>query len=198
MSPGGGSVNLKQVLAQYQPDCEQEVQELRMMLHYADAFSDILLRSNEIAHFTASSWIVNPARTHALMVYHNIYDSWSWTGGHADGDSDLLQVALREAREETSIREIRALSPEVFSVEILTVPAHHRRGVYVVPHLHLNVTYLLEADDAQQIHCKPDENSAVRWFPLDDAVNASTEPMMKIVYRKLNDKLRRFSDPSHA
>ena len=57
-------------------------------------------------------------------------------------------------------------------------------------HLHLNVTYLLEADDRQPLAVKPDENSDVRWFSLDEAVAASTEPEMRIVYQKLNGKLR--------
>ena len=185
-------MKLKQLLAQYQPDCEQEAEDLRMMLYYADHFDNILLRDNEAAHFTASSWIVNRAHTHVLMVYHNIYNSWSWTGGHADGCENLLDVALKEAREETSLQILRPMLDDVYSVEMLTVPAHRKRGKYVVPHLHLNVTYLLEADDRQQICAKPDENSSVAWFLIDEAVEASTEPEMKIIYRKLNDKLRRF------
>lgn len=185
-------MDLKQALEQYRPDCEQEAQDRRMMLRYLRDFDDILLRSNEIAHFSASGWIVNSARNRVLMAYHNIYDSWSWTGGHADGDADLLHVALKEAAEETSAQGLRALSTEIYSVEILTVPAHFRRGKYVVPHLHLNVTYLLEADDARPVCAKPDENRAVGWFSPDEAVAASTEPMMQVVYRKLNAKLPHF------
>lgn len=181
---------LKKTLISYKPTCEQEREDLRMMLRYVDIFDDVLLRTNETAHFTASSWIVNPTHDRTLMVYHNIYNSWSWTGGHADGDQDLLQVALREAQEETSIANIRPVSPHPYSIEIVPVPAHFKRGKYVVPHVHLNVTYLLEADDSQFIHCKPDENSAVQWFSLEEAIAASTEPDMRIIYRKLNDKLR--------
>ena len=68
---------------------------------------------------------------------------------------------------------------------------HVKRGQYVSSHLHLNVTYLLEADDSAQVTVKPDENSAVGWFPLDDAVAASNEPWFRErVYSKLNAKLR--------
>lgn len=185
-------MELKKLLRQYIPDCEQEAEDLRMMLYYANHFDNILLRENEIAHFTASSWIVNHEHSHILMVFHNIYNSWSWTGGHADGCSDLLNVALKEASEETSLQSLRPLTNSIFSTEILTVPAHHKRGRYVVPHLHLNVTYLLEADSRQTICSKPDENSSVAWFPIDEAVDASSEPDMKIIYRKLNNKLKRF------
>ena len=48
---------------------------------------------------TASSVIVHPARTKTLMAFHKIYQSWAWTGGHVDGETDLLHVAMREARE---------------------------------------------------------------------------------------------------
>ena len=183
-------MQIESILDACRPDCEQERQDLRMMRQYARAFDDILLRENEIAHFSASSWIVNRDRTRALLAFHNIYQSWSWTGGHADGDADLLAVALREAREETSLQRIQPVTPAPFSLEILPVPPHWKRGRFVVAHLHLNVTYLLEADDRQPIAVKPDENSAVRWFPLDDAVRASAEADMRVVYQKLNDKLR--------
>lgn len=181
---------LRQIIENYIPCCEQEREEKRMLLKYIDENPDILLRSNETAHFSASAWVVNPERTKVLMLYHNIYNSWSWPGGHADGEEDLLGVALREVQEETGIADIRPVSEEVYSLEILTVNAHFKRGKYVVPHLHLNLTYLLEADDSQPLHSKPDENSAVRWFPMEEAVAASTEPDMQVVYAKLNQKLK--------
>lgn len=171
------------------PGCEQELHDRRMMTGYMNHFPDILSRSNEIAHFTASSWIVNQDRTKILMIYHNIYRSWSWTGGHADGEDDPLGIAIREAEEETGIVGLRPLSNDAFSLEILTVNAHFRRGKYVVPHLHLNLTYLLEADDTLPLRSKPDENSNVAWFSLGDAVAASCEPNMREVYEKLNNRL---------
>lgn len=180
-----------EMLERYIPCCEQEIHDKRMILQYARQNKDILLRTNETAHFTASPWIISPDRAHVLMIHHNIYNSWSWIGGHADGESDLLAVALREAQEETGVSKIRPLFNEIFSLEILPVQAHFKRGKYVVPHLHLNVTFLMEADNHQQLLHKPDENSAVRWFELSEAIHASNEPAMKVIYQKLNDKLRR-------
>lgn len=181
---------LLETIQNYTPACEQEREDRRMMLSYLAERPNILLRSDETAHFSASAWVVNPARTKVLMLYHNIYQSWSWPGGHADGESDLLSVALREVREETGLKDVHPVSNALYSLEILTVNAHFKRGKYVVPHLHLNLTYLLEADDAQPLFSKPDENSAVRWFPMEEAVAASTEPDMRVVYSKLNQKLK--------
>lgn len=98
------------------------------------------------------------------MVYHNIYDSWSWTGGHADGEADLAQVALREAKEETGLSQIEFVKETPVSLEIITVDGHEKRGHYVPSHLHLNLTYLFRAEEGQRLHMKEDENSGVKWI----------------------------------
>lgn len=176
----------------YHPWNEQEEADRKLILKYIDVFEDILTRENEIAHITASSWIVNRDRSKVLMIYHNIYDSWAWTGGHDDGDGDLLSVALREAREETGIRTIRPLLNDIYSMEILCVNGHVKKGRYVSSHLHLNITYLLEADEREALRIKEDENSGVRWAALEEAVNLSGEGWMREIYKKLNEKLKAY------
>ena len=175
-------------LQAFTPFNEQEASDRRLMLQYAGLFSDLLTRDNEMAHLTASCWIVNPDKTKVLLAYHNIYDSWAWLGGHADGDGDLRRVALREAQEESGLTQARILGEGIFSLEILGVDGHVRRGRYVGTHLHLNVTYLLEADDQLPIRAKPDENSAVRWMPVGEVLQAVSEPEMRVVYRKLMER----------
>ncbi len=127
------------------------------------------------------------------MAYHNLYRSWSWLGGHADGERDLLAVSVREVREESGLTAVRPVSPHI----LLSGNPHcgrPREGAYVSSHLHLNVTYLLEADPAAPVRRKPDENSAVAWFGLEEAVAASSEPWFRErIYRKLNAKLALFS-----
>lgn len=181
--------DLSEQLLQYQPWNEQEARDRALLLSALSAHPDPFTRDNEIMHFSASSWIVNPDRTRVLMAYHNIYKAWAWTGGHADGERDLLRVALREAQEETGIHA-RPLSDGIYSLEILTVEGHEKRGRYISSHLHLNVTYLLTADDQEPIRPKDDENAAVRWFTLAEAEKNCTEPwMVQRIYRKLNEKL---------
>ena len=181
---------LKQLKA-YAPYNEQEANDKAVMIKLLEKESDIFTRENEEAHFTASSWLVNKEHTKVLMIYHNIYHPWSWTGGHADGDMDLLAVAMREAMEETGVKTITPVSKDLFSIEILTVDGHIKRGKYVPSHLHLNVTYLLEADEAEVLHIKQDENSGVAWFTLEEALEKCSEPwMIEWIYKKLNEKLR--------
>jgi len=181
---------LRERIRQYQPVNMQETQDQKLILQYMGQFDDLLTRDNFMAHFTTSAWVVNKARTHVLMAYHNIYDSWAWTGGHADGEEDLLAVAEKEALEETGLSAVTPLSPQPVSLEILCVQGHVKRGEYVSCHLHLNLTYLFEADDTLPIHQKADENSAVKWVPIEEATALSSEPEMKKIYEKLNSAVR--------
>ena len=186
-------MTLLEELEQYRPWNEQEERDRTELLRRLRSGEDLYTRDNSAGHLTASAWVVSPDRRQVLMAYHNIYDSWSWLGGHADGDHDLLAVAAREVREESGLTAVRPVSRSIYSVEILTVDGHEKRGAYVSSHLHLNVTYLLEADPADPVRCKTDENSRVGWFGLEEAVAASSEPWFRErVYRKLNEKLAQF------
>lgn len=187
-------MQLLEQLKAYQPYNEQEARDKEMILRLmADVNQpDLFTRKNDVAHFTASAWLVNKEHTKVLMIYHNLYDSWAWTGGHADGERNLLAVAIKEAQEETGVQTITPVSEEIYSIEALTVDGHVKRGAYVASHLHLNVTYLLEADEAEVLRVKPDENSGVAWFTLEEALEKSSEPwMVKWIYSKLNEKLTR-------
>ena len=215
-------------IERYQPFNEQEAVDRALMLRRLAADPHTFDRTS-LAHCTASAWVVDPSCTRTLLVHHNIYRSWSWIGGHADGERDLAQVAQRELAEETGVHRV-ALVPcgpggiprldamqraaerdvngtvsgsesiptesagtsPIFSLEALTVDGHEKRGAYVGSHLHLNVTYLFVASPNDPIRPKLDENSAVRWVPLEDAVSLLTEPWIRDrIYRKLIAKIER-------
>ena len=175
----------------YKPFNEQEEKDKPLILDWIRNNENAFTRENTIAHITASAWVVNKDRSKVLMVYHNIYNSWSWLGGHADGETDLLSVALREVREEAGISNVQPVSEEIFSLEALTVDGHIKKGKYVSSHLHLNITYLVEADSDEALFVKPDENSGVAWFTPEDALKKSTEPwFVANVYSKLIEKAK--------
>jgi len=183
-------MKLSDDLKAYKTYNEQEETDMRVMLLFLETQTDCLSRNNRTAHFTASSWVVNTDQSKVLMIYHNLYNSWSWTGGHADGQEDLCAVAIREVKEETGVTHIKLLKDGIFSVETLVVEGHEKNGLYVPSHLHLNVTFLLQADETQSLSIKPDENSGVAWFTTEGAVAASSEPWMRErIYTKLNEKL---------
>ena len=176
----------------YEPFNEQEAVD-RLAILRALADDPHVFDRSAPAHMACSIWTVDPAKQRTLMVYHNLYDSWSWIGGHADGERDLARVALRELEEETGVAGARLVPcgpGGIFSLEVLTVDGHEKRGRYVGSHLHLNVTYLAVASPEEPLRVKPDENSGVRWVDLDDVCTVSTEPWIADrIYRKLIEKL---------
>ena len=181
---------LKQQIETYKPYNEQEENDKKIMLDYMEKFDNLLTRENEIAHFTASSWVVNKEHTKVLMIYHNIYNSWAWTGGHADGDTDLLYTSIRELSEETGIENIKVIKNDIFSLESICVNGHIKRGKYVSSHLHFNLTFLLEVDEKEPLTIKEDENSGVKWIPIDNINEYCSEQWMKDkIYPKLIEKL---------
>ena len=200
-------MELRDALENYIPFNEQEARDRELLLRYldseeratsapasgakADGASGGIWGRGDPAHFTASAWIVSPDRTRVLMAYHNIFRSWSWLGGHADGERDLLAVAEKEVREESGLTEFRLAYPDIFSVEILAERGHEKRGVYVASHLHLNVTYLFEADPACPVRIKPDENSRIGWLTTDEALTLPTEEwFVERIYAKLIGKVK--------
>lgn len=175
----------------YHPENAQEEADQRMMLEYAGLFPGRLLtRENEVAHITSSGFVVNADGSKVLMAHHNIFRVWAWTGGHADGEEDLLSVALREAREETGVEHIRPLSPAIASLDILPVWGHVKRGKWVPSHQHLNVSYLLVADERDALQIREGENSRVGWLPAERLLEYTNEWQMDGVYAKLLARAR--------
>lgn len=185
-------MSLRDQILAFVPQNQQEQRDRQELLAWLDSGIDLYTRSCSAAHLTASAWVVSPDRKKVLMAYHKLYDSWAWLGGHADGMTDLQAVAAKEVREESGLEALTPLGDGIFSLEILTVDGHEKRGKYVSSHLHLNVTYLFEADPHAPVRPKLDENKAVAWFDVGQVLQKSTEPWFcQRIYSKLMDKVRR-------
>lgn len=178
----------------YKPYTEQEESDKNCMLQYLNDFDNVFLRENNYGHFTSSAWVVNKEKTKVLMIHHNIYNSWAWPGGHADGDTDLMHVAMKEVEEETGVNKIKPVTEEIFALDIIPVWGHVKRGKYVSSHEHLNVTYLLECDEKETLKIKEDENSGVKWVPIKDIDRCVEDEQMHNIYSKLVKKLELYKD----
>ena len=150
---------------------------------------DCLTRENQIAHVTTSIWTVNKDRTKTLVVYHIINDGWISPGGHADGESDLLSVALREVEEETGLKA-KALDENIFAIQASPVKGHVKRGKYVPAHVHYDVVYLVEADDTQDLSFREDESKGVKWINIQDAINSEIVDWVRPVNKKIIEKIQ--------
>lgn len=179
------------LLQAYRPVCEQEHRAKEQMILALSLLGEGAFARHPLMHLTASALVVNGRRDRTLMVYHHIYQSFTWPGGHADGERDLLALAMRETCEETGLLpdNLCPLEQEIASLDTLTVQEHIKRGKVVSAHLHLNAAFLLQADENAPLHIKADENADVRWLPIDQIQSFSSEKHMWPIYRKLIARL---------
>ena len=177
----------KEDILKYEPTCPQEEKDKMVMVDFINEYGDFSLdRNNLIAHFSASAWVVKEKMDKVLLNYHNIYKNWGWLGGHADKDPNLLRVALKEVKEESGLSNIYPYNDKIISIEILPVSPHIKNNKFVNAHLHLNVTYLIIADEQEKLTIKPDENSGLKWVALEEVKNIVKEECMLPIYAKLN------------
>ncbi len=181
-------MNLKEQIEKYKPFDEQEERDKEQFLRFINAFDDVLTRDNIFGHFSASAFVVNKEKNKMAVVYHNINDGWIYPGGHADGEEKLLEVAIREVEEETGLK-VKVLDDSIFSIQSAPVKGHIKKGKYVSAHLHLDVVYILEADDNQILTFREDESKGVKWIPFEEADNKSMCDFIRPIHKKLIKKL---------
>ena len=181
-------MNLREQIENYIPFDETEEKLKKYLLDWIDTFNDVLTRENEFGHFASSAFVVNKDRTKMLVVYHNIYDAWIFPGGHADGEENLLSVAVREVEEETG-QKTKVLDKYIFAISASPIMGHVKKGKYVPAHTHLDVVYLLEADDKEPLVFREDESKGVKWIPLEEATGNSIVDFIRPVHKRMIEKL---------
>ena len=181
-------MNLKEKIENYIPYDEQEERDKEQYLNFIDKFDDVLTRNNVFGHFSASAFIVNKERTKMLVAYHIINDGWIYPGGHADGEENLLSVAVREVEEETGLKA-KVLNEEIYSIQSAPVKGHIKKGKYVSAHLHLDVVYLMEADDKIPLVYRDDESKGVKWVSFEEATDETMCDFIRPIHKKLIKKL---------
>lgn len=156
-----GREDLLRLLRAHTPWDGREAAMLARIIAFVESREHCFERSLLEGHVTGSAWVVNPERTHALLVHHRRLERWLQPGGHCDGDPDVLATALREVLEETGI-EARPVTGAVFDVDAHDIPA---RGAEPA-HVHYDIRFLAEAPLSQQPVVSP-ESRDVRWVPLE-------------------------------
>jgi 8-oxo-dGTP pyrophosphatase MutT (NUDIX family) len=141
---------------------------------------DAFLRTHRPGHITGSAFIVNQERTHTLLVHHAKLNRWLQPGGHADGETDITQVARREANEETGVMNLELIMPEIYDLDIHPIPPRKDFPA----HDHYDIRYLFRASINDPITVS-EESHDVRWIRLDDLMRFNDEPSLL----RLRDKL---------
>lgn len=182
-------MNLREQIENYLPFNEQEEKDKEYFLRFIDTFDDVLTRDNLFGHFSASAFVVNREKNKMVVVYHNINDGWIYPGGHADGESDLLSVAVREVEEETGLKA-NILDQNIFSIQAAPVKGHIKKGKYIPAHIHFDVVYLLEGDEQEELSYREDESQGVKWISFNDATDKSIVDFIRSTHQKLIDKIK--------
>lgn len=161
---------LLKLLHRHQPFDEDESTMLEQIIHFVRNHPDCFERHLSIGHVTGSAWIVSPDHRQVVLLHHAKLDRWFQPGGHADGDPDLLGVALREAEEETGLQNLKVVSPSIFDVDVHTIPARASEP----EHLHYDIRFLLEAPTDQPF-VQTEESKEVRWVNVAEIEKLTTE-----------------------
>ena len=181
-------MSIKEIIEKYNPYDEFEKKDKEEMLYFINNFEDVLTRNNVIGHFSAAGFVVNKEKNKMLAVYHKIADGWTYPGGHADGDDNLLEVAIREVYEETGIRG-KAVNNVPFMIATLPVYCHVKNNQFISSHLHFDVIYLMEADEALPLNLTDDAIFGIKWISFEDVFNENFCCYIKPIVIKMIDKI---------
>ena len=167
-------------LQAYSPEFEIEKEFRASFLSFIETNTDCFERSLQEGHITGSAWILNAAHDKALLTHHQKLNRWLQLGGHADGECDVMQVALKEAKEESGLTQLKLLSETIFDIDIHTIPGRENEP----EHLHYDIRFLFEADDSEKLVLSS-ESKALAWVPLDELkeVTASNDSILRMALK---------------
>lgn len=170
---------LLNLLERYTPSSE-EVSYKNSIIDFVQAHPDCFERSLQIGHVTASAMLLNKNHTQALLMHHAKLDLWVQLGGHCDGESDVLKVAIKEAQEESGIMALEAVSSEIFDIDIHLIPANKKEAA----HYHYDVRFLLHVVSDESI-VQNSESKALQWFDVTGATLPTKERSVVRLFEKL-------------
>ncbi len=142
-------------------------------------------RSLLIGHVNGSAWIVDSSFQYVLLTHHQKLDKWLQLGGHSDGNSDTLDVASREAWEESGLESVKPLTGDIFDIDVHTIP---ERGSEP-EHEHYDIRFIFTADMKEELKVSP-ESKDLRWVRLEEIDKLNTSDSLKRMAEKTRRLLR--------
>ena len=166
-------------LAAYRVEHPNEVETVERFLDFVKSQPECFERTLAVGHITGSAWIVTPDGSEVLLTHHRKLDRWLQLGGHADGDPDVIAVALKEAQEESGLDEFELLGNGIFDLDIHPIPARKNEP----EHLHYDVRYVFRATGHTDFTVS-EESHDLRWVPINDVQTLTVEESMLRMVRK--------------
>lgn len=168
-------------LAQYKTSFIEELAMVQRTIRFVEQHAHCFDRRLMPGHVSGSAWVVNPRRTHVLMMHHRKLNMWLQPGGHADNDSSMLRVVLKETAEESGIApgNIQPVSDAIFDVDVHTVYAN----AYDPRHEHFDIRFLVEIDDSIPIPGN-DESHEIGWIALEEILRFNNLKSMHRLVQK--------------
>ncbi len=179
---------LLNLISIYRQNHPTEKHVIEQFISFVEAYSDCFDRQLEIGHITGSAWVVNQEGTEVLLTHHRKLNKWLQLGGHADGEADLLSVALRETLEESGLETVTPISRNIFDLDIHLIPKRGREKA----HYHYDIRFSLQNAGSERFEVS-EESHALSWVPIDDLDRIAPDASIRRMQRKWLDRDR---DPS--
>jgi len=171
-------------LAAYVPLNDCECASYERMVTFVRSHADCFERSLAVGHITGAGWLLNAAGDRVLLTHHKKLDKWLQLGGHADGDHDVLRVALREAHEESGLEGIEPVSTDIFDVDVHPIPPHNG----IPAHDHYDVRFLLRTTGNER-YVVSDESHELAWVSPEELPGLNLEESLARMQRKWIDRM---------
>lgn len=169
----------------HQPADAHEARMLEEIKQFVQRYDNFHSRAQTAGHLTGSAWILDEARTHALLTYHGKFDCWVQLGGHVEDDPDMLSASLREAREESGLAEVKPVFDHIFDVDVHSIPANPKEPA----HFHYDIRFCFVADRTVPFVVSS-ESKALAWVELEKIAELTTEESVLRMVRKTMDRYR--------
>ena len=169
------------LLKNYRTFDQHEQEMVTRTIDFVQANPNCFERTLQIGHITGSAWIIDETKQYALLMHHQKLDRWFQPGGHADGETNILEVAIKEATEETGLSTIKTLSNSIFDVDIHLIPENKKEAA----HFHYDIRFLFEADKETALKINS-ESKELKWIKLAEIKNFNNSESMMRMVRKIN------------
>lgn len=163
--------NLLEKLFSYEKEYPEERTTVRSMFAFIKTHPRCFDRNLSVGHMTGSAWLMDAKFEKTLLTHHRKLDRWLQPGGHADGDSDIAGVALREAREESGLQALELVNGAIFDIDIHVIPD----GPTEKAHLHYDCRFLICSMGKDQ-YVVSEESKDLAWVYLRDLSQYTSDP----------------------